>query len=286
MKETWLELIKITLIIFVVGDLLGMGLELNPKAALRGLKDFRFVTYSLLWSFVLGPLIAWLITLVIPLEKPYAIGLILMAMTPCAPFLPKLTQRAKGDQDYTAAFMLLISILMVIYVPFAVPLLIKGLTVHALDIARPLLLYVFLPLAAGLVIVQAFPLRAPAIRNWVVKITIVITIILVILNLIVYGEGLLGTAGSLAIAAQLVFFFILAGSAFWLSSGLPREQKVVLSLGMTTRNIGVSIAPLFVAKAIDEKATVMLVLGFLLMIFVSLAAVKWLGRQATPAREP
>ena len=276
MNKIWLELIKYTLIIFVVGDLLGMGLELNPKDALKGLKDFRFVTYTVLWSFVLGPLIAWLIILVIPLEKPYAIGLILMAMTPCAPFLPKLTGRAKGDIGYTSAFMLLTSFLMVVYVPFAVPLLIKGLTVNALDIARPLLLYIFLPLATGMVIVHTLPLIAPKIFSWVRKITIFFTVILVILNLIVYGKGLIGVAGSMAVASQLIFFFILAASAFWLSFGLQREQKVVLTLGMTTRNIGVSIAPLFVALAIDEKATVMLVLGFLMMIGVSLLTTKWL----------
>jgi BASS family bile acid:Na+ symporter len=285
MNEIWMELIKITLIIFVVGDLLGMGLELNPKNAFRGLKDFRFVTYSVLWSFVLGPLIAWLITLVIPLEKPYAIGLILMGMTPCAPFLPKLTDRAKGDIGYTSAFMLLTSILMVVYVPFAVPLMVKGLTVNALDIARPLLLYIFLPLATGMVIVQALPLLAPRIFAWVRRITIFFTVILVILNLIVYGKGLIGVAGSLAVASQLIFFFILAGSAFWLSFGLKREQKIVLSLGMTTRNIGVAIAPLFVAVAIDEKATVMLVLGFLLMIGVSLLTTKWLKPRDMPTQQ-
>lgn len=282
MNKIWLELIKYTLIIFVVGDLLGMGLELNPKDALKGLKDFRFVTYTVLWSFVLGPLIAWLIILVIPLERPYAIGLILMAMTPCAPFLPKLTGRAKGDIGYTSAFMLLTSFLMVVYVPFAVPLLIKGLTVNALDIARPLLLYIFIPLVTGMVIVQALPGLAPRIFDWVRKITIIVTIILVILNLIVYGKGLIGVAGSLAIASQLIFFFILAGSAFWLSFGLKREQKVVLTLGLTTRNIGVAIAPLFVALAIDEKATVMLVLGFLMMIGVSLLTTKWLKPRDMP----
>jgi len=275
MNEIWMELIKVTLITFVVGDLLVMGLELNPKAAFRGLKDFRFVTYSVLWSFVLGPLIAWLVTLVIPLEKPYAIGLILMGMTPCAPFLPKLIDKAKGDMGYTAAFMLLISVLMVVYVPFAVPMMVKGLTVGVLDIARPLLVYVFLPLAAGMVFMQALPVLATKIQPWVRKITLIITIILIILNFIVYGKGLIGVAGSLAVASQLIFFFILAASAFWLSFGLQREQKIVLSLGMTTRNIGVAIAPLFVAVAIDEKATVMLLLGFILMIIFSLLAVKW-----------
>jgi BASS family bile acid:Na+ symporter len=198
-----------------------------------------------------------------------------MGMTPCAPFLPKLTNKAKGDIGYTSAFMLLTSVLMVVYVPFAVPLMVKGLTVGVLEIARPLLVYVFLPLAAGVVFMQALPVLATKIQPWVRKITLIITIILIILNFIVYGKGLIGVAGSLAVASQLIFFFILAASAFWLSFGLKREQKIVLSLGMTTRNIGVAIAPLFVAVAIDEKATVMLLLGFILMIIFSLLAVNW-----------
>jgi bile acid:Na+ symporter, BASS family len=278
MNEIWMTMIEVTLVIYVAGDLLGMGLNLNPKDAFSGLKDFRFVTYSVLWSFVLGPLIAWLITLVIPLEKPYAIGLILMGMTPCAPFLPKLIDKAKGDMGYTTAFMLFISILMVIYMPFAVPLMIKGLTVGVWDIARPLLLIVLFPLAVGMVILQAFPVLAARMEPWVRKITVIFIIILVILNLIVFGKGLIGVAGSLAVASQLIFFFILAASAFWLSFGLKREQKIVLSLGMTTRNIGVAIAPILVAAAIDERATVMLVLGFIIMIIFSLLTAKWLAR--------
>jgi bile acid:Na+ symporter, BASS family len=92
-------LLKISLVIFMAGNLLDMGLRLNPQVALRGLRNVRFVVHALPWGFLLCSALAYVITLVIPLESHYAIGLILMGMTPCAPFLPAIVNKAKGDLD-------------------------------------------------------------------------------------------------------------------------------------------------------------------------------------------
>ena len=76
-------------------------------------------------------------------------GLILLGLTPCAPLLPMVAERARGDLNYAATFMLLASAGTVIEMPFAVPLMVEGLTVSAWDIAKPLLLLVLIPLAIG-----------------------------------------------------------------------------------------------------------------------------------------
>jgi len=77
---TLLFLLKISLAIFIAGNLLEMGLRLNLRDALEGLRNVRFVAYTLLWGFILGPGLAYAITLIIPLEPPYALGLILFGM--------------------------------------------------------------------------------------------------------------------------------------------------------------------------------------------------------------
>ncbi|MDZ7648141.1 MAG: bile acid:sodium symporter [Cytophagales bacterium] len=105
-----LLLLKISLVIFIAGNLFEMGLLLNPSAAIKGLRNYRFVSYTLFWSFIVGPALAFGITYMIPLEAPYAMGLILMGLSPCAPFLPMLVKKAHGDLGYTAAFMLIASI--------------------------------------------------------------------------------------------------------------------------------------------------------------------------------
>ena len=145
-------LFKITLAIFMAGSLLEMGLRLNLQAAFRGLRNVRFVAYTLVWSFVLVPALAYGITLLIPLQAPYALGLVLLGLAPCAPFVPGLVDKARGDLGFTAAFMLLASVGTVVCMPFTVPLLTTGLSASAWAIAKPLLIVVLLPMAIGVVI--------------------------------------------------------------------------------------------------------------------------------------
>src|SRR5688500_14171363 len=109
--------LKISLVLFMVGNLLDMGLLLKVQAALGALRNVRFVSLSLLWGFILLPRLASLLSVVVPLEPPYAIGLLLLALAPCAPFLPPMVDRARGDMGYTAAFMLLASVATVAYMP-------------------------------------------------------------------------------------------------------------------------------------------------------------------------
>ncbi|MBP1648809.1 MAG: hypothetical protein H6Q30_2254 [Bacteroidetes bacterium] len=284
MDESVMILLKISVVIFVAGNLLDMGLSLIPRDALRGLRNVRFVVLTLLWGFVLGPALAYGITLVIPLEYPYAIGLILMGMTPCAPFLPMIARKAGGDLGFTAAFMLLAAVGTIMFMPFAVPLMVKGLTVSAWTIARPLLLFVALPLAVGMAILRATPTLASRIQLFVKKTAFISAIAVFVLCIIIYGKGLLGVPGSFAVASQVIFFLIVTTCTYWFGFGLQHEQKIVLCTGMSTRNLGVAIAPLLAIADMDQRAIIMVVLGIPLMVMFALLAVKWFGRPA-PAGE-
>ena len=86
--EICTKLMKISLIFFMAGNLMDMGLRLNLPDAIKGLRNIKFVMYTLLWGFVLGPAVAYAITLFMPIDKPLADGLILMSLAPCAPFVP------------------------------------------------------------------------------------------------------------------------------------------------------------------------------------------------------
>ena len=55
MNDVLMVLLKISLVIFMAGNLLDMGLRLDPRDALRGLRNVRFVGYVLLWGFLLCP---------------------------------------------------------------------------------------------------------------------------------------------------------------------------------------------------------------------------------------
>jgi BASS family bile acid:Na+ symporter len=273
---------KTSLAIFIAGNLLDMGLRLNHQQALRGFKDLRFVGHALFWGFVIGPALAYTITIILPLEYPFGIGLILLGMTPGVPFMPMVVHRVKGDLGYTAAFMLLASLVTIIYMPLVVPLLLKGLSVSAWTIAKPLLTVLFLPLLLGMLIHRFSVARAYKLGEIVKKVTLVFTFCACVLAVAVYGKGVQGINMSWAIVSLIIFFFILTTFPYWFGFGLGYDQKIILSIGMSTRNLGASLAPLLSVPQIDERAIIMIGLGLPAMLLSAWISSKWFG-QPQPA---
>ena len=74
-----------------------MGLQLEIADALVPLRNPRFVVKAVIASFVLGPALAYLITVLVPTERSYASGVLLLGMAPAAPFLPAFVRRQPAD---------------------------------------------------------------------------------------------------------------------------------------------------------------------------------------------
>ena len=284
MAEILQKLLGITLVIFMVGNLLEMGLKLRLDEAFKSLRNVRFVMLTLLWSFVLCPALAVLLTKIIPLAEPYALGLLFLGMAPAAPFLPVLSQRAGGDLSYVAAFMVLAAVGTVVFMPFAVPLLVTGFTADAWTIAKPLVFYIAAPLAVGVAVrrfSEAFAERAhPVVK----KVTAVDSLVLLAIIFWIYGKDFLGAVGSYAIGTQILYYAIVTAAAYGLGFGLPPSQKSVLALGLCTRNVGAAVAPLMAVPGTDQRAIVMCCLAMVITIVMGIGAAAVFARLA-PVRE-
>ena len=286
MTETLNILLKITMVIFMVGNLVDLGLRVDLKQALRGLRNVRFVTLSVLWAFVLCPALAYGLTRVIPLTPPFAMGLLLLSLAPCAPLLPMLADKARSDLNYVASFMLLASVGTVVYMPVVVPLMVQGLTVSAWTVAKPMLFLVLIPLVIGLAIQTRWASVATRIHPFIKKFTGVDTLIMLIVVVLLFGKGFIGAVGTYAIGAQVVFFTVIIAASYAFGFGMPRCQKSVISLGISTRNNGAAMAPLFVAQGVDPNAIVMVSLGIPMMFLFSLIAARvFAARAGQPGSE-
>ena len=278
--EIGIKLLKISTVFFMAGNLLDMGLRLNIEDAIRSIRNLKFVFYTIVFGFILGPALAWLVTVIIPLDKPFAIGLILMGMAPCAPFIPSFVTKAKGDLGCTAAFMFLIAIGTIIFMPVAVPFMVKGLSITAWAIAKPLIIMILIPLLIGIAIHRFSASFAEKIQPAVKKITLVFSILVFVLMLVIYYKGIISVMGSLAIVSQLLFFFTITVLSYMLSFGLKYEEKIVLSIGNSTRNLGASVAPLFIATGIPPESIIMVALSLPVMLLFPFIAIKLFGRNA------
>jgi BASS family bile acid:Na+ symporter len=274
--------LKLSLIVFMAGSLLQTGLGMGLARASAGLRDPRFLAYGLVFGFVLGPLVAWAPTRLIPLAEPYAVGLLLLGLTPRAPFLPQMTARAKGDESFAPAMLLIAGVGTVILMPVAVPVLAPGLDVTPWTIAKPPLLVVLLPLVAGLALRRLAEARAEAMIPAVRKITAIATLVLLVLSVVIYGDGFTEAVGRHTILALALFFLIVTAFSYLDARGLPQSRRSVLGLGVCTRNAGAALAPLFSVASADERAIVMVVLGGVPMqIAAALIVARWFACEAS-----
>ena len=206
MNEWLQQILNPVVVVFTVANLAAMGLELNLREALRTLRSGRAIGLILLWGWVVGPALAWLIIRLLPLMEAHAAGLLLISLAPTAPFFPLMVGRARGDMSFAAAFMLLTTVGTVLFLPLLAPLLIKGLTVDAWSLARPLLVMVLMPLVIGGAIRVFAPKAADKLFPVVKKIGGLFLLITLVLCLVLYGRDMLGAVGSFAPGAQVLFF--------------------------------------------------------------------------------
>jgi BASS family bile acid:Na+ symporter len=266
--------LKISIMVFMVGNMAGMGAELAMGEGLAALRNVRFMVMTVVWGWVLCPSFAYLLAKIIPMEQPYGIGLILIGMTPCAPFMPMMVKKAGGDLGYTGAVMLLAAIGTVAFMPFAVPWMVSGLTADAWLVGKPLLFFVLVPLLVGMAVKNFAEPVASRLYPFVKKTTDIVTIVMLVTMAIAYGKAFIGAIGSYAIGTLVLFVGVVTLTTDRLAFGLQQRQRSVLTIGMCTRNLGAAIAPLMTIQA-DSRSVVMVVLGIPVTLIFSFLAARW-----------
>jgi predicted Na+-dependent transporter len=94
---TFLETVGVlAILIFVLTSMLGMGFSLTVPQIPSPLHNVRLVILSLAANFILVPLLAIGILMVLPLSEGLSIGLFLLGTAAGATFLPKLARWQKG----------------------------------------------------------------------------------------------------------------------------------------------------------------------------------------------
>jgi BASS family bile acid:Na+ symporter len=269
-----LQLEKLSVLAFLVSSMGAMGLTMTPRAMLAPLKDLRLVLLALGLNFLFAPGLAWLLTWLIPVRDGHIAGLLLLGGAAGAPFLPKLIQAARGDRAVTAALMGLLNLGTMIFLPFALPLLITGLQIDPWSIARPLLLMMMLPLAIGVVVNTLAPIFASRLAPFLEKVGSVSLLTLSALLLILNARPLLALFGSGAIIITILYFALLFIGSFGMAAVLPRERGT-LALATAARNFGAALAPA-TGSFHDPDVATMIVVGAIVCLAVSFLAARWL----------
>jgi predicted Na+-dependent transporter len=254
-------------LLFIISSMLAMGMSLTMAQILQPLRNARLVILALLANFVLVPLLAYVISLVIPLEQSLRIGLIVLATAAGAPFLPKLVQGAKGDVAFGVGLMVLLMVVTIAYIPIVLPLLLPGVEVNPWDIAQSLIVLMLIPLAIGLLIKSHSPDSADHWQPVMNKISGLAILILLVVGLGLNVSNILGLIGTGGILALLLFIVGSLVIGFVLGGRDPGVRSV-MGLGTAQRNISAAIVVAVQNFAGTNTLSFVLVAAVLLLLIL------------------
>ncbi|MCZ6528973.1 MAG: bile acid:sodium symporter [Chloroflexi bacterium] len=260
----------LSVLVFVISSMLSMGLSLTTKQIIEPLRNTRLVVLALVANFVVVPIAAYVITLVLPLDEPISIGLILVSTAAGAPFLPKLVQVAKGSTAFSVGLMVLLMVVTIVFLPIVLPLLLQDVEVNPLDIARSLVVMMLIPLAIGLFIRARYEESAEKIRPTFASASNLAILVLIVLGVVLNFDAMISLVGSFGILAAILLVAIALATGYLLSGSDP-SIKSVMALGTGQRNI--SAALVVAAQNFDADVITYLlvfsVIGFVLLFPVA-----------------
>ena len=240
MTEIMETLAGLSLLVFVIGSMTSMGLTLKMSQIIAPLKNIKVVILALVINFILVPILAYLITSLMPLNEPARIGLILLSTAAGAPFLPKLAEVSKGNMAFSVGLMVLLMIVTIIYLPIVLPLLLGAVEVSPWDIAQSLILMMLIPLTIGLLINARYETIAAKIQPTFGQASNIALLVMGVLAVVLNFNDMIGLVGSWGILAGVIFIIAAAAIGYFLGSS-DSGIKSVMGLGAGQRNIAAAI---------------------------------------------
>jgi predicted Na+-dependent transporter len=235
MVEILNTLATLSVLVFVISSMASMGLSLKIVQIIKPLQNVRLVIMALVVNFILVPIIAYILTLLLPLSEDLRVGLILLSMAAGAPFLPRLADAAKGNTAFSVGLMVLLMVVTIVYLPIVLPLLLTGVTVNPLSIIQSLIVVMLIPLASGLFINARYEETAAKIQPTFSQASHTALIMLIVLSLVLNFRDMVGLVGSSGILAGIIFVLASVAVGF-LFGGSDSQVKSVMALGAGQRN--------------------------------------------------
>jgi predicted Na+-dependent transporter len=266
----------------ITGSMFGMGLGLTVPQIMTPLKSVRLVVLALLANFVLVPLLAFVISLIIPLEQSLKIGLMVLALSAGAPFLILEARGAKANLGLAVGVMTLLMVVTIFLLPLVLPLLLAGVEVDAGAIAKSLIVLMLIPLILGLLVRANAPDTAQHWMPAMNKIGSLGIMVLLVVGLGLNVSNVIDLIGSGGFLALLLF---IAGSLAigLLLGGRDPGVRNVLGLGTAQRNVSAAIV-VTLANFAGTNAVPFVLAASILLPLILLSVARWMGgRSSQPA---
>jgi BASS family bile acid:Na+ symporter len=223
---------------FVVLVMFSIGLRVRSDELLDVLRDRTILVRTLVANCVLIPAIGFLLVSIFPLTHEVTIGLLLLAAIPGTPIAMQFTGKIQSRLAFAAGMTAVLSLVSIVMAPLAVemfPESAKHSDRPILSLISAIVLYIALPLCAGLWVSR----RAPGIAHrLVLPLVIVATIAFIFLmweTRLARRQALHAIAGRGTILAMVLLF--LSSMLIGWMIGKDPDTRRVLATSTSMRNV-------------------------------------------------
>ena len=287
-------------LIFVVTAALASGLGATVQGITGPVRAHRQLMIMMVISnFIVLPALLIGLAAVLPLASPVKMAVAALAMNAGAPFIPWLVSLAKGNLGFGVAVVPVLTVLTIIVMPLALPPVLNalgtGADIGAWIVLWPMLLFILLPMALGMIIRARMPELARQAMGYLGPVSLTFLLVHIVLFL-GYSWADVQTIAGGAWAFALVF--PLAGMLFgyllsppYVLSPVPPEEKhrggrVVSMVGVAQQNTGAAICVAIFALSPFITAGDYILIAALTTIVVVMLVMADLGERLAKRTEP
>lgn len=264
---------------FVAGSMVTLGLGLTLAQIIAPFKNIRVVLRVLIANFIIVPLFAYGILEWIPVPEGVRIGIILVSLGGGAPFIPMIVATAKADVGSAVGLMMLLLIVTILFMPIAVPVMLSNVSVSSWNIAKSLLSIMLVPLALALFIRARFVRFAQRIQPFAARFTNLSILILILAVLFLYSKTIVT---SIEILPVIILFFLGAMIIGYCSGGKKKDIRFIFSVGTGLRNPPVAILVASQNFSTEPIAAIVPLLVAIIGILILLPLAILTGRKVAP----
>jgi bile acid:Na+ symporter, BASS family len=231
---------KLVALVMLVALTFGSGLQVNREHLMAVLRNIGLTGRVLLANLVIVPILGVLLAKLFALPPEIETGFLLMAIAPGVPFVLINVRKRGGSLGMAVELEVLLPLLSVITVPLTAQFVLPTAAASQLPILKfviTLVLFQLLPLLVGIIIAGRLPATAPKLGRMAHLLFLLSALALFILLGPKLASGVASVYGSHGIWAMLCLV-ILSMISGWALGGPPREDRRVVGIGTTLRNIG------------------------------------------------
>ncbi len=225
--------------IFLVTAMFSLGLDLTVQQITSALGDRRLVFKSLLTNIAVVPLLAIVITSVIPMDNALRTGIVLYAFAAGTEGGPKFVQIIGGNTAFSFGLLMVMLTVTVTIVPLVLSQVIPDAHIDIGSLIGKLLLVVALPIGLGLFLNARYKGLAARLTPIAHRLSMIFLGLLFTLLVYINFQAITALQSTALLGGLLLF--ALAFYAGYLAGGPAQEDRRALAIMSFARNGSISM---------------------------------------------